>query len=88
MNERLKELAEQADDYTDNKIQMQGEYHPDWHDIRDQKFAELIVSEFIKEPVAWTRTDVPAPIIHEEVMQKHPELRQYFPVPLYYGPQE
>jgi hypothetical protein len=45
MNERIKELAEQADDYTDNKIQMQGEYHPDWHDIRDQKFAELIVRE-------------------------------------------
>ena len=39
-------------------------------------------------PVAWTRTDVNSPIIHEEVMQRHPELRQYFPVPLYYGPRE
>lgn len=39
-------------------------------------------------PVAWTRTDVDSPIIHEEMMQRHPELRQYFPVPLYYGPQE
>ena len=45
MNERLRELAEQADDYTDNKIQMHGEFHPDWHDIRDQKFAELIIQE-------------------------------------------
>jgi predicted nucleic-acid-binding Zn-ribbon protein len=45
MNERILELAEQADEYTDNKIQMPGEYHPDWHDIRDQKFAELIVKE-------------------------------------------
>jgi hypothetical protein len=45
MNERILELAEQADEYTDNKIQQQGEYHPDWHDIRDQKFAELIVRE-------------------------------------------
>jgi hypothetical protein len=45
MNERIKELAEQADDYTDNKIQQPGEYHPDWHDVRDQKFAELIVRE-------------------------------------------
>ena len=43
MNERIKELAEQADEYTDNKIQNPGEYHPDWHDIRDQKFAELII---------------------------------------------
>ena len=41
-----------------------------------------------QEPVAWTRTDVDAPIIHEEMMQRHPELRQYYPVPLYYGPQE
>ena len=47
MNERIKELAEQADDYADNKIQMPGEYHPDWHDIRDEKFAELIVAECI-----------------------------------------
>ena len=45
MNERIKELAEQADDYTDNKIQQPGEYHPDWHDVRDQKFAELIMRE-------------------------------------------
>ena len=41
-----------------------------------------------RTPVAWTRTDVDSPIIHEEMMQKHPELRQYYPVPLYYGPQE
>ena len=41
-----------------------------------------------QEPVAWTRADVNSPIIHEEMMQRHPELRQYFPVPLYYGPQE
>ena len=41
-----------------------------------------------QEPVAWTRTDVNSPIIHEEMMQRHPELRQYYPVPLYYGPQD
>jgi hypothetical protein len=45
MNERIKLLAEQADEYADNKIQMPGEYHPDWHDTRDEKFAELIVRE-------------------------------------------
>ena len=39
-----------------------------------------------QEPVAWTRTDVPSPVIKEEIMQKHPELRQYYPVPLYYAP--
>lgn len=45
MNERIKELAEQADEFADNKTQMPGEYHPDWHDIRDQKFAESIINE-------------------------------------------
>ena len=49
MNERIKELAEQADDYADNKIQQPGEYHPDWHDIRDEKFAELIVRECVAQ---------------------------------------
>jgi hypothetical protein len=49
MNERIKQLAEQADDYADNKIQMPGEYHPDWHDIRDEKFAELIIRECITQ---------------------------------------
>ena len=43
MNKNIKLLAEQADEFADNEIQMQGEYHPDWHNIRDQKFAELIV---------------------------------------------
>ena len=45
MNEQIKLLAEQADEYADNKIQMPGEYHPDWHDTRDEKFAELIVRQ-------------------------------------------
>ena len=49
---------------------------------------ELFIAGKQNEPVAWTRTDVDAPIIHEEMMQRHPELRQYYPVPLYYGPQE
>ncbi len=45
MNERIKELTEQADNFADNKIQMPGEYHPDWHDVRDEKFALLIIRE-------------------------------------------
>jgi len=47
MNEQIKLLAEQADEYADNKIQMPGEYHPDWHDTRDEKFAELIVQKCV-----------------------------------------
>ena len=49
---------------------------------------ELFIAGKQNEPIAWTRTDVNSPIIHEEMMQRHPELRQYYPVPLYYGPQE
>jgi hypothetical protein len=48
MNERIRELAEQADIFADSKLQMKGEFHPDWHDIRDEKFAELIVRECAK----------------------------------------
>jgi hypothetical protein len=43
MNEQIQKFAEQADLFADSKLQMKGEYHPDWHDIRDEKFAELIV---------------------------------------------
>ena len=49
MNERIKQMAEQADNFADDKIQMPGEYHPDWHDVRDEKFAELIVQECMEQ---------------------------------------
>jgi len=45
MNERIQELAEQADLFADSKLLMKGEFHPDWHDIRDERFATLIVLE-------------------------------------------
>lgn len=34
--------SEQADDYADKKLQCEGEYHPDWHEVRDAYFATLI----------------------------------------------
>ena len=49
---------------------------------------ELFTAGEQNKPVAWTRTDVYAPVVKEEVMLKHPELRQYYPVPLYYAPQQ
>jgi hypothetical protein len=45
MNERIKKLADSADWLADNKIQTPGEYHPDWHDVRDEFFTELILSD-------------------------------------------
>ena len=52
MNEPIQKFAEQADLFADSKLQMKGEYHPDWHDIRDEKFAELIVKDCI-DLVPW-----------------------------------
>ena len=49
INKFIEKLGEQADDYTDDKIQMHGEYHPDWHSVRDHKFAELLIKEIVSE---------------------------------------
>jgi hypothetical protein len=35
-------MAREADDYADEVIQMPGEYHPDWHTVRDEHFAALV----------------------------------------------
>lgn len=45
MSERIRLLADQSDKFADDKVQMPGEYHPDWHDIRDEEFARLIAYE-------------------------------------------
>ena len=71
MSERIKELAEQADDFADKKLQMSGEYHPDWHDIRDEKFAELIVRECMKESMEEIVSD------DEIAQEKDPLIREY-----------
>ena len=46
MNKKIKELIEQADDYADDYLNTPREFQrPDWHIVRDEKFAELIVRE-------------------------------------------
>ena len=49
MNERIRELGDLADELANEQIDCIGEYHPDWHSVRDQKFAQLIVRECIKQ---------------------------------------
>lgn len=44
---RIYELAKEADEYADATLSP-GEFHPDWHDVRDEKFAKLIVQECIE----------------------------------------
>jgi hypothetical protein len=53
MNERIKELAEQAENYAEDNFR--GE--PTWSEAFDSKFAELIVRECM-EQVWYTREDV------------------------------
>ena len=43
----LQELAQIADDFADQLSP--GEYHPDWHNVRDAKFAELIVDQLFSK---------------------------------------
>lgn len=41
----IQKLAKKADDEADRLINMPGEYHPDWHDVRDSIFAALVLEE-------------------------------------------
>lgn len=45
MNERIQELAFQAEDYADNIVDMGGEFYESY----TNKFAELIIAECLKE---------------------------------------
>jgi len=42
-------LAEQADRRADEICQCRGEFHPDWHAVRDAEFARLIRQQVIEE---------------------------------------
>ena len=65
MNDLIQEFSEQADLFADSKLHMKGEYHPDWHDIRDKKFAELIILECARIARA-----TPAPDFEEHLKQQ------------------
>ena len=42
MNNEIIEMADKADEEADNVLNMKGEYHPNWHQVRDEAFAKLI----------------------------------------------
>lgn len=48
----ISKLAEDADKHADQKLGI-GEYHPDWHDVRDEYFA-MKVAEAEREACAVT----------------------------------
>jgi hypothetical protein len=37
-------FGEQADEVADRKIRMRGEFHPEWHEVRDEAFAALVAA--------------------------------------------
>lgn len=49
----IKEIAlrigEEADDYADAKLQSKGEFHPDWHTVRDEYFTEALIESYKAE---------------------------------------
>jgi hypothetical protein len=53
-NDDIIRMAQEADDYADMKLG-KGEFHPDWHDVRDEKFAELVAALAYKAGVAAER---------------------------------
>ena len=50
----IQTLADEADENADQQIQCPGEYHPDWHSVRDSLFARAIqlalIEKIRKEP--------------------------------------
>jgi hypothetical protein len=64
MNLQLVEtFSEMADGYADLKINMPGEYHPDWHQVRDTRFLELVLTDVL-DILATYRTKV---VFHDGV---------------------
>lgn len=37
-------MADEADLWADQELQCIGEYHPDWHEVRDLRFAALVAA--------------------------------------------
>ena len=47
--EQLDQWSEQADTYADEVLQTPGEYHPNWHEVRDAYFATLVRNAALEE---------------------------------------
>lgn len=45
IREDIIRLAEQADIAAHKELGMPGEFHPDWHELRDEKFAALVAAD-------------------------------------------
>ena len=39
------DIADKADEEADKVLNMKGEYHPNWHQVRDEIFAKLVATK-------------------------------------------
>ena len=76
MNERIKELAEQAMTATTSKFSADIEWSADeWRDFYDEKFAELIVRECIELVEGYTKQRT-----HTTFYKAEEQIKQHFGV--------
>ena len=61
----FRSLAEIADDYADDYLQCQGEFHADWHTVRDNKFAKLIIQECVDAHYEDYQLDIISDVINK-----------------------
>lgn len=47
--EEIIALGEEAYEWAEQHLQCTGEYHPDYHDVRDIRFAELVAKAAFKD---------------------------------------
>jgi hypothetical protein len=40
--DEIMEMADKADAEADKVLNMKGEFHPNWHEVRDEIFAKLV----------------------------------------------
>ena len=60
--EQIKAIAEKADDYADDYLQSKGEFHPNWHDVRDEYSANAAIESYKAELLK----EVGEPVLYAE----------------------
>ena len=63
-------MADEADLWADQELQCIGEYHPDWHEVRDVRFAALVAAAE-REACATVCEDLYAHVNYDLDCRKH-----------------
>ena len=51
--DEILKMADKADAEADNVLKMTGEYHPNWHQVRDEIFAKLVAEKEREAIAVW-----------------------------------